>query len=91
MKTKILVSGSMAFDRIMNFPGYFKDNILPEKIHILNVSFFVKELKESFGGTGGNIAYNLALLGERPTILANVGKKDFGVYKQWLQKHKIDQ
>ena len=89
-KEKILVTGSIAYDRIMNFPGYFKDNILPEKIHILNVSFFINELRESFGGTAGNIAYSLALLGQRPTILGNVGAKDFSVYKKWWQKHKID-
>lgn len=87
---KVLVSGSIAYDRIMNFSGYFKDNILPKKIHILNVSFFIKELRESFGGTAGNIAYNLALLNEQPTLLGNVGAKDFSVYKQWLQKHKIN-
>src|SRR3989344_3583999 len=90
MKYKILVSGSIAYDRIMDFPGFFKDNILPQKIHILNVSFLVKNLRESFGGTAGNIAYNLALLVERPTILANVGAKDFSPYKKWLKNHKID-
>ena len=74
----------------MNFPGYFKDNILPEKIHTLNVSFFIKELRESFGGTAGNIAYNLALLDQRPTILGNVGSKDFSTYKNWFRRHKID-
>ena len=87
---KILVSGSLAYDRIMDFPGYFKDNILPEKIHILNVSFFIKNLRESFGGTAGNIAYNLALLKIKPTILANVGAKDFVAYEAWLRKNKID-
>jgi adenosine kinase len=90
MKAKILVSGTLAYDRIMNFPGYFKDQIMPEKIHILNVSFFVQDLKEGFGGTAGNIAYNLTLLEEKPTILANAGAKDFSVYKKWLLKHKID-
>lgn len=89
MKNKILVSGSLAYDRIMNFPGHFKDQILPDKLHILNVSFFLDKMEESFGGTAGNIAYNLSLLGEKPTILANVGK-DFGEYKQWLAKNKID-
>ncbi len=89
-KNRILVSGSLAYDRIMDFPGFFKDNILPEKIHVLNVSFLVNNLKESFGGTAGNIAYSLALLGERPTILANAGAKDFAEYKRWLIKHKID-
>jgi adenosine kinase len=90
MKHKVLVTGSIAYDRIMDFPGYFKDQILPEKIHILNVSFLVKQLKESFGGTAGNIAYNLSLLGRKPTILANVGAKDFLLYEAWLRKNKID-
>lgn len=89
-KKRILVTGSVAYDRIMDFPGYFKDSILPEKIHILNVSFLVKDFKESFGGTAGNIAYNLALLGQRPTILANVGAKDFLLYRKWLTRNKID-
>ena len=69
---QILVSGSLAYDRIMDFPGKFADHILPEKIHILNVCFVVNSLKEKFGGTAGNIAYNLALLGEKPLILATV-------------------
>jgi len=90
MKNKILVTGSVAYDRIMNFPGYFKDNILPDKIHILNVSFFINQLKESFGGTAGNIAYNLSLLGFKPSILGNVGAKDFIMYEAWLKKNKID-
>lgn len=90
MKQKILVTGSIAYDRIMNFPGYFKDQILPDKIHILNVSFFVNQLKEGFGGTGGNIAYNLSLLGIKPTVVGNVGEKDFSIYQQWMKKHKYD-
>jgi len=80
---KILVTGSMAYDRIMNFPGYFKDNILPEQIHNLNVSFFVDEFRESYGGTAGNIAYNLNLLNTNFTTWANVGE-DFKNYKQWF-------
>ncbi|MFA5021676.1 MAG: carbohydrate kinase family protein [Patescibacteria group bacterium] len=90
MNQKILVTGSVAYDRIMDFPGYFKDQILPDKLHILNVSFLVQDLKESFGGTAGNIAYNLSLLGQRPTILAHVGSKDFILYEAWLKKNKID-
>jgi len=86
---KVLVSGTVAYDQIMNFPGYFKDNILPDKIHVLNVSFYVPESRISFGGTAGNIAYNLALLGIKPIILANVGN-NFGDYKKWLVKNKID-
>lgn len=79
----ILVSGSLAYDRIMDFPGRFADHILPEKIHILNVCFMVNGLTERFGGTAGNIAYNLALLGEKPVILAT-GGRDFALYQQWL-------
>ena len=74
---QIFVSGSLAYDRIMDFPGRFADHILPEKIHILNVCFMVNGLTERFGGTAGNIAYNLALLGEKPVLLATAGK-DFG-------------
>jgi adenosine kinase len=79
----IFVSGSLAYDRIMDFPGRFQDHILPEKIHILNVCFMVNGLIERFGGTAGNIAYNLALLGEKPVILAT-GGKDFSPYEDWL-------
>jgi len=67
----------------MDFPERFSDHIIPDKIHILNVCFVVNGLKEQFGGTAGNIAYNLALLGERPLILSCVGK-DFDNYETWL-------
>ena len=80
---RIFVSGSLAYDRIMDFPGKFADHILPEKIHILNVCFMVNGLTERFGGTAGNIAYNLSLLGEKPVILA-AGGRDFGPYQEWL-------
>jgi adenosine kinase len=80
---KILVSGSLAYDRIMDFPGRFSDHILPGKIHILNVCFTINGLRENFGGTAGNIAYGLALLGEHPLILAAAGR-DFGRYREWL-------
>jgi adenosine kinase len=79
----ILVLGSLAYDRIMDFPDKFSNHILPDKIHILNVCFMVNGLRELFGGTAGNIAYNLALLGERPIILACAGK-DFDSYERWL-------
>ena len=81
---RIFVSGSLAYDRIMDFPGRFVDHILPEKIHILNVCFMVNGLTERFGGTAGNIAYNLALLGEKPVIVATAGR-DFGPYREWLE------
>jgi adenosine kinase len=86
---KVLVSGALAYDRIMNFPGYFKDNILPDKIHNLNVSFNVDELKENYGGTAGNIAYNLAMLEMQPTVLATAGA-DFSPYKKYLEEKNID-
>ena len=88
---QILVSGSIAYDRIMPFPGRFADHIMPDKIHILNVCFLVNGVNEKFGGTAGNIAYTLRLLGEKPRILASVGGKDFANYVQWLEKLEMDQ
>lgn len=84
----ILVSGSLAYDRIMDFPGKFSDHILPDKIHMLNVCFMINGLKENFGGTAGNIAYALSLLGESPNIIATAGR-DFEPYKNWLMKNSI--
>ncbi|MBI4050823.1 MAG: carbohydrate kinase family protein [Candidatus Doudnabacteria bacterium] len=72
-KPQIFVSGSIARDLIMDFPGRFADYIHPDKIHVLNVSFAVDNLKENLGGTAANICYNLALLGERPKIVSNLG------------------
>lgn len=86
---RILVSGSLAYDRIMDFDGRFKDHILPDKIHVLNVSFYVEKFRQSFGGTAGNIAYNLALLKERPVVLSSYGN-DFSEYKRWCQKNRIN-
>jgi adenosine kinase len=85
---QIFVSGSLAYDRIMDFPGRFADHLLPDKLHILNVCFMVGGLKEKFGGTAGNIAYNLALLGETPLILAAAGQ-DFERYEAWLKKNGL--
>ncbi|MEY4593182.1 MAG: hypothetical protein RIR18_2077 [Pseudomonadota bacterium] len=68
-----LICGSIAFDNIMVFPDRFKNHILPEQIHILNVAFLVPELRREFGGCAGNIAYNLKLLGGKPEIMATVG------------------
>ncbi len=84
----IIISGSLAYDRIMDFPGHFSDHILPEKIHVLNVSFTVNSLVEKFGGTAGNIAYALSLLGEEPIILATIGR-DYHSYFEWLMKNNI--
>ncbi len=84
----IIVSGSLAYDRIMDFPDYFSGHILPEKLHVLNVSFTVNSMVEKLGGTAGNIAYSLSLLGERPIILATVGH-DYHRYFEWLAKKNI--
>jgi adenosine kinase len=84
----IIVSGSLAYDRIMDFPGYFSDHILPEKIHVLNVCFQVNSMKEKFGGTAGNIAYALTLMGEKPEVSATIGH-DYHRYFEWLAKNGI--
>ena len=83
---EIFISGSLAYDRIMTFPGYFADHILPSKIHVLNVCFNINGLVEHFGGTAGNIAYSLTLLGESPYIVATAGE-DFERYEQWLKEN----
>lgn len=85
---EIIVSGSLAYDRIMDFPGHFADHILPGKIHVLNVCFQVNGMREKFGGTAGNIAYALSLVGEKPTISAAIGH-DHHRYLDWMAKHGI--
>ncbi len=84
----IYISGSLAYDRIMDFPGRFSDHILPDKIHILNVCFTVNGMVEKFGGTAGNIAYSLSLLGEKPVVLATIGK-DYSAYFHWLRHNNL--
>ena len=81
----ILVSGSLAYDRIMNFPGRFSDHIMPDKLHMINVSFTVDGMAENYGGTAGNIAYSLSLLDEKPRILAAIGH-DYHRYFEWLDR-----
>ena len=78
-----LICGSLAYDTIMVFPERFRDHILPEKVHILNVSFLVPEMRRQFGGVAGNISYNLKLLGGEPYPMATVGD-DFGAYQEHL-------
>jgi len=82
---KTLICGSMAFDTIMVFKDQFKNHILPEQIHILNVAFLVPEMRREYGGCAGNIAYNLQLLGGNPLIMATVGD-DFAPYAKRLEK-----
>ncbi len=83
-----LICGSLAYDTIMVFSGRFQNEILPDKVHILNVAFLVPELRKEFGGTAGNIAYNLKMLGGEPLPMATVGK-DFAQYEAWLDQHGI--
>ena len=85
----VLVTGSIAYDYIMQFPGYFKDHILPDQIENISVSFLVDSMKKNLGGVATNIAYNLALLGERPKIMATVGQ-DFADYRDWLELAGVD-
>jgi adenosine kinase len=80
----VLICGSMAFDTIMVFKDRFKNHILPDKVHILNVSFMVPEMRREFGGCAGNIAYGLKMLGGDPLPMATVGE-DFAPYAKWLE------
>lgn len=84
----IYITGSLAYDRIMNFPGNFTDSILPDQIHNLNVSFFIDSLDEKLGGNAGNIAYTLSLLSERSIIVGAAGK-DFDRYAQVLEERGL--
>ncbi|HMM47177.1 MAG TPA: carbohydrate kinase family protein [Thiobacillaceae bacterium] len=85
---RTLICGSLAYDSIMVFQDYFRHHILPAKIHMLNVSFLVPEMRREFGGCAGNIAYNLKLLGGDPLIAATVGD-DFGAYAERLDARAI--
>ena len=86
---QIIVTGSLAFDQIMVFQGNFQDHILPEKLHVINISFLVSEMKRQRGGCAGNIAYTLALLGHESRIVATAGH-DFDDYHQFLAGHGVD-
>ena len=86
---RIVVTGSLAYDYIMDFPGNFKDHVLPDKAHMLTVSFLVDSMRRMRGGVAGNIAYSLALLGERPLVVASAGE-DFGEYREWMERQGID-
>lgn len=86
----VLITGSLAFDTIMVYPGYFKNEILPDKVHILNVSFLVPQMRREFGGCAGNIAYNLHMLGGQAVPMGCVGD-DFGLYGDWMTALGLDQ
>lgn len=86
---KIVVTGSIAFDYLMSFPGKFTDHILPEHITRVSLSFLVDSMDKRRGGCAPNIAYTLALLGERPLLMATAGE-DFGDYRRWLEAAGVD-
>ncbi|MFC1662969.1 carbohydrate kinase family protein [Patescibacteria group bacterium] len=86
----IIIYGSMAHDRILNFPGRFADHILKDKIHVLSVSFGISEFNDNYGGTAGNIAYNLSLLKQQANIIAAIGKDD-DKYRLWLKFNNLSQ
>ncbi|HET9122040.1 MAG TPA: PfkB family carbohydrate kinase, partial [Acidiferrobacteraceae bacterium] len=85
----ILVCGSFAYDTIMVFPDRFARHILPDQVHILNVSFMVPSMRREFGGCAGNIAYNLNLLGAPVCAMGTVGD-DFEPYARWMDTHQLD-
>jgi adenosine kinase len=85
----ILLSGSVAYDYLMTFPGLFHEHILPERLESISLSFLVESMSRQRGGTAPNIAYTLALLGERPRLIATVGE-DFEEYRAWLEKSGVD-
>ncbi len=87
---KIVVTGSLAFDYIMDFPGTYEEHILPEKLKTLSVSFRMQKLNKNFGGVAGNIAYTLSLLNLSSQIVASGGAFDFQNYMQHLKTHGIN-
>jgi adenosine kinase len=85
----ILLTGSVAYDYLMTFPGLFKEQILPERLASISLSFLVDSMSKQRGGVAPNIAYSMALLGERPRVMATVGE-DFGDYRVWLDSKGVD-
>lgn len=85
----ILLTGSVAYDYLMTFPGQFKEQILPERLESISLSFLVDSMTKQRGGIAPNIAYSMALLGEKPRVMATVGE-DFGDYRAWLDSKGVD-
>ncbi len=85
----IVCTGSIAYDYLMTFPGHFKDHILPDKLESISLSFLVDNMVRQRGGTAPNIAYTLALLGDRPRVMGTVGE-DFEDYRTFLESHGVD-
>ncbi len=85
----IVITGSIAFDYLMSFPGDFLEHVKPDKLKKLSLSFLVDSMRRQRGGCAANIAFNLALLGERPIVMGTVGQ-DFSEYRAWLEKHGVN-
>jgi adenosine kinase len=85
----IVVSGSVAYDYLMSFPGFFRDHILPDRLDTISLSFLVDSMVRQRGGTAPNIAYTMALLGEHPIVFGTVGE-DFSDYRSWLESNGVD-
>lgn len=85
----IIVTGSIAYDYLMSFPGRFAEHILPDQLDHISLSFLVDDMRRQRGGAAANIAYSLALLHEHPRLMATVGQ-DFGDYRAWLEQHGVD-
>src|SRR6476661_4760237 len=85
----IVVTGSIAYDYLMSFPGKFTEHFLPEHMHRVSLSFLVDSMDKRRGGCAPNIAYTLALLGEKPLLMATAGE-DFGEYRHWLEAAGVD-
>jgi len=85
----ILLTGSVAYDYLMTFPGHFQEQILPERLSSISLSFLVESMSKQRGGIAPNIAYSMALLGAKPRVMATVGE-DFGDYRDWLESKGVD-
>ena len=85
----ILLTGSVAYDYLMTFPGHFREHILPERLESISLSFLVDGMTKQRGGIAPNIAYSMALLGEHPRVMATVGE-DFSDYRNWLESRGVD-
>ncbi|RJP51323.1 MAG: carbohydrate kinase family protein, partial [Anaerolineaceae bacterium] len=86
---EILLTGSVAYDYLMTFPGQFKEQILPERLSSISLSFLVDSMSKQRGGIAPNIAYTMALLGQKPRVMATVGE-DFDEYRLWLESKGVD-
>src|SRR5215207_7200673 len=85
----VIVTGSIAYDYLMRFPGHFAEHIILDQLHQVSLSFLVDDMTKHWGGVAANIAYSMALLGLRPKLMATAGR-DFGDYRDWLERAGVD-